>query len=213
MRPGHGVIPRPGRDRGAAHRPDRSTWIGRRDHALLIVALQTGPRVSELTRLGCEDVQLGAGAHLVSHGKRSKQRCTPLTADTVAVLSVWLQQRHGEAGDPPFASRRGTTLSRDAVARLLTKHISAAAERCPSLRSKRTTPHMLRHTEAMELLHAGVDTTVIAPWLGHEDIRTTTSVYLHAASPSRALARVVPRPTDTAPYRPPDALLAFLEAL
>jgi site-specific recombinase XerD len=195
--------------------PDCATWIGRRDHALLVVALQTGLRVSELTRLHCEDVQLGAGAHLVCHGKRRKQRCTPLTAETVAVLRVWLQERPGQPADPLFPSRRGTTLSRDAVSRLLTKHITAAASRCPSLRHKKATPHVLRHTAAMELLQAGVDTTVIALWLGHEDTRTTTSVYLHAdlAIKERALARVTPRHAVSGRYRPPDALLRFLEAL
>jgi integrase/recombinase XerD len=195
--------------------PDRSTWIGRRDHALLVVALQTGLRVSELTRLRCEDVQLGVGAHLACHGKRRKQRCTPLTAETVAVLRVWLQQRQGQPADPLFPSRRGTTLSRDAVSRLLTKHTTAAAERCSSLQDKKATPHVLRHTCAMELLQAGVDTTVIALWLGHEDTRTTTSVYLHAdlAIKERALARVAPRQPAAGRYRPPDALLHFLEAL
>jgi integrase/recombinase XerD len=195
--------------------PDRSTWFGRRDHALLVVAVQTGLRVSELTGLRCEDVHLGVGAHLVCHGKRRKQRCTPLTADTVAVLRVWLDERHGQPADPLFPSRRGTTLSRDAVSRLLTKHTTAAAGRCPSLRDKKTTPHALRHTAAMDLLQAGVDTTVISLWLGHEDTRTTTSVYLHAdlAIKERALARVAPRQASAGRYRPPDALLHFLEAL
>jgi integrase/recombinase XerD len=195
--------------------PDRSTWFGRRDHALLVVAVQTGLRVSELTGLRCEDAHLGVGAHLVCHGKRRKQRCTPLTADTVAVLRVWLDERHGQPADPLFPSRRGTTLSRDAVSRLLTKHTTAAAGRCPSLRDKKTTPHALRHTAAMDLLQAGVDTTVISLWLGHEDTRTTTSVYLHAdlAIKERALARVAPRQASAGRYRPPDALLHFLEAL
>ena len=195
--------------------PDRATWTGRRDQALLLVALQTGLRVSELTGLRCEDVHLGVGAHLVCHGKRRKQRCTPLTADTVAALRVWLDERHGQPADPLFPSRRGTTLSRDAVSRLLTKHTTAAAGRCPSLRDKKTTPHALRHTAAMDLLQAGVDTTVISLWLGHEDTRTTTSVYLHAdlAIKERALSRVAPRQASAGRYRPPDALLHFLEAL
>lgn len=194
--------------------PDRTTWTGRRDHAMLLVAIQTGLRASELTGLDCGDVHLATGAHLSCRGKGRKQRITPLTQTTVAVLRVWLAERNGQGDQPLFPTSRGRRLSRDGLERRLTKHVSAAARGCPPLREKTITPHTLRHTAAMQLLQAGVDTTVIALWLGHERV-DTTQIYLHAdlALKERALART--RPPDARPgrYRPPDTLLAFLEAL
>jgi site-specific recombinase XerD len=194
--------------------PDRSTWTGRRDHAMLLTAIQTGLRASELTGLNSSDVHLTAGAHVSCRGKGRKQRITPLTRTTVAVLRVWLAERNAQGDQPLFPTSRGRRLSRDGLERRLTKHISAAAGTCPSLREKTITPHTLRHTAAMQLLQAGVDTTVIALWLGHERV-DTTQIYLHAdlALKERALART--RPPDAKPgrYRPPDTLLAFLEAL
>jgi integrase/recombinase XerD len=194
--------------------PDRITWIGRRDHALLAVAIQTGLRVSELIGLTCQDVSLRAGAHLRCQGKGRKERCTPLTAATAAVLRVWLQERQGQATDPLFPTSRGGPLSRDAVERLLAKYAARAEHACPSLHGKRLSPHVLRHTSAMQLLHAGVDTSVIALWLGHETIRTT-QIYLHAdlRLKERALARTTPPHLAPGRYRPPDSLLAFLESL
>jgi len=194
--------------------PDRTTWQGRRDHALLVVAIQTGLRVSELLGLNCGDLQLGPGAHLLCHGKGRKQRATPLTAPTVAVLRVWLDERSGRPDDPLFPTRTGRRLSADAVQRRVTKHTALAAHQCPSLHTKRLTPHVLRHTAAMQLLQAGVDTTVIALWLGHEDVRST-QVYLQAdlTIKERALARTAPNGTKPGRYRPPDPLLAFLESL
>jgi integrase/recombinase XerD len=193
---------------------DRSTWIGRRDHALLLTALQTGLRASELTGLNVADVHLSTGAHVSCRGKGRKQRITPLTAATVAVLRVWLAERAGGRDDPLFPTSRGRRLSRDALERRLAKHLGTAAQRCPSLREKKVTLHTLRHTAAMQLLHAGVDTTVIALWLGHERV-DTTQIYLHAdlALKERALSRTKPPDAKPGRYRPPDALLAFLEAL
>jgi site-specific recombinase XerD len=194
--------------------PDRSTWTGRRDHALLLTAIQTGLRASELTGLNCGDIHLTTGAHLSCRGKGRKLRITPLTTITVAVLRVWLAERAGHADNPLFPTSQGRRLSRDALERRLAKYASTAARSCPSLRQKKVTLHTLRHTSAMQLLHAGVDTTVIALWLGHERV-DTTKIYLHAdlALKERALART--RPPDAKPgrYRPPDTLLAFLEAL
>jgi site-specific recombinase XerD len=194
--------------------PDRSTWEGRRDHALLLVAIQTGLRVSELIGLNCGDVTFGTGAHVRCEGKGRKQRAVPLTGNTEAVLRVWLQEREGQPQDPLFPTRTGRRLSRDAVERRVTKHSATAAEHCPSLHSKRLTPHVLRHTSAMSLLHAGVDCSVIALWLGHADIRST-NVYLHAdlTIKEQALARAAPPSTRPGRYRPPDTLLAFLESL
>jgi integrase/recombinase XerD len=194
--------------------PDRSTWTGRRDHALLLVAIQTGLRASELIGLDCGEVRLAAGAHVSCQGKGRKQRITPLTAVTAAVLRVWLAERAGRPEDPLFPTVRGGRLSRDGLERRLAKHVDLAAGRSPSLHHKKVTLHTLRHTAAMQLLHAGIDTTVIALWLGHERV-DTTQIYLHAdlALKERALARTKPPDAKPGRYRPPDPLLAFLEAL
>jgi integrase/recombinase XerD len=194
--------------------PDRATWTGRRDHALLALAVQTGLRASELLGLRGADVHLGQGAHISCVGKGRKQRITPLTTSVTAVLRAWLAERAPHANDPLFSARTGTALSRDALERRLAFYVAQAGLVCPSLREKTVTPHVLRHTAAMRLLHAGVDTSVIALWLGHERVETT-QVYLHAdlALKERALARTVPLQTRPGRYRPADTMLAFLEAL
>ena len=194
--------------------PDRTTWTGRRDHALLLTGVHTGLRVSELTGLKIQDVHFGTGPHLRCHGKGRKDRCTPLTTATVKVLRTWLRERGGDSGDPLFPTRRGTPLSRDAVERLVAKHAKTATTTCPSLTEKHVTPHTLRHSTAMALLHAGVDITVIALWLGHETTETT-QIYLHAdmSIKERALARTTPTGSPPGRYTAPDTLLAFLEAL
>jgi site-specific recombinase XerD len=194
--------------------PDRATWAGRRDHALILLAAQTGLRISELTGLTIGDVHLGTGAHVSCHGKGRKDRITPLTATTVAVLRTWLAERSGQPEQPLFPTRTGRRLSRDAIEHRLAKHTTTAAPRCPSLTTKTITAHTLRHTAAMRLLHAGTDTSVIALWLGHEQA-DTTQIYLHAdlALKEQALARTTPPGTQPGRYRPPDKLLAFLEAL
>jgi site-specific recombinase XerD len=194
--------------------PDSETWIGRRDRAMLQLAIETGLRVSELTGLTIADTHLNNPAHVACHGKGRKDRITPLTKNTAAVLRGWLNERGGLSADPLFPTSTGKPLTRDAVARRLTKHATAAANICPALHSKTITPHVLRHTAAMRLLHAGVDTGVIALWLGHEQIETT-QIYLQAdlAIKERALARTAPTKTKPGRYKPPDKLLAFLEAL
>lgn len=194
--------------------PDRTTWEGRRDHTLLLVAIQAGLRVSELIGLNCENVTVGTGAHVRCVGKGRKQRAVPLTATTEAALRVWLQERGGQPEEPLFPTRTGRRLSRDAVERRVAKHGAAAATHCPSLQTKRLTPHVLRHTSAMALLHAGVDCSVIALWLGHADIRST-NVYLHAdlTIKQKALDRATSPSARAGRYRPPDPLLAFLESL
>jgi len=194
--------------------PDRSRWIGRRDHALLTLAIQTGLRVTELTNLRCQDAHLGTGPHIETRGKGRKQRATPLTSQTIAVLREWLKERDGQPGQPLFPTSRGQALSRDAIALLVTKHATTASRSSPTLKNKKVSPHTLRHTTAMNLLHAGIDSTVIALWLGHESVEAT-QIYLHAdmAIKERALARTTPPNSAPGRYRPPDSLLAFLEAL
>lgn len=192
--------------------PDPTTWTGRRDHALLLVAVQTGLRISELIGLTRGDAHLGTGAHVSCHGKGRKDRITPLTTATVDVLRSWITERAGTPSDPLFPTRSGQALSRDAIEHRIAIHTRTAAGVCPTLRDKHVTAHVLRHSAAMRLLEAGVDTTVIALWLGHVD---TTAIYLHAdlGIKERALARTKPGGVKPGRYRPPDALLAFLEAL
>ena len=194
--------------------PDQNTWIGRRDRAMFALAIETGLRVSELTGLRCDDTHLGTAAHIACHGKGRKDRITPLTKPTAAVLRSWLAERGGLPADPLFPTSRGAPLTRDAVARRLAKHTITAAHVCPTLHSKNVTPHVLRHTAAMRLLHAGVDTAVIALWLGHESVETTQT-YLHAdlAIKERALARTKPSTIKPGRYKPSDALMAFLDTL
>ena len=194
--------------------PTGPGWEGRRDHALIALAVQTGLRLSELTRLSCGDVQLGAGAHVRCTGKGRKQRCVPLTTATAAILRVWRQERGGVRDEPLFPTRTGRRLSDDAVEARIAVHKATAAERCPFLAAKKLTPHTLRHTCAMTLLREGVDVAVIALWLGHADIRSTDA-YIHAdmTIKERALARMTPPSSKPGRYRPPDSLLAFLESL
>jgi integrase/recombinase XerD len=194
--------------------PDTTTWTGRRDHAWIRLATQTGLRASELTGLTCGDVHLGAGAHVACHGKGRKDRITPLTAATVTVLRNWMAEHPGPTTNPLFPTNRGTPMSSDALQQRLTLHASTAAHQCVSLHGKTITPHVLRHTAAMNLLQAGVDITVIALWLGHESV-TTTQIYLQAdlALKQQALDRATPPTTPPGRYRPPDGLLTFIESL
>ena len=194
--------------------PDPSTRTGRRDHALLALGIQTGLRLSELTALTPADLHLGTGAHVTCLGKGRKQRITPLDSSTVAVLRAWLAERAGRTTDPLFPTSRGRRLSPDAVQRRLTKHVATAALTQPTITDKKISPHTLRHSCAMRLLNAGVDSTVIALWLGHETV-ATTQIYIHAdlALKEQALARTTPAGTTPGRYQPPDAIIAFLEGL
>ena len=193
--------------------PDRTTWAGRRDHALLLLAIQTGLRASELVNLRCGDVVLGSGAHIRCMGKGRKERCTPLRQNTAKLLVAWIGDRCDD-GRPLFPSIRGERLSRDALEYLVRKHCLTASRACPSIGTKRVTPHTLRHSTAMDLLHHGVDPAVIALWLGHENVETT-QIYIHADMrlKEKALARVAAPATPSSRFRPDDQLLAFLEGL
>lgn len=194
--------------------PDQATWTGRRDRTLLLVAAQTGLRVSELVSLRCQDVVFGPGAHVHCTGKGRKERCTPLRKDAVAALRAWLRERRGQPTEPLLPNARGHPLSRDGVEYLLAKHAAVARTRCPSLRGKRVSPHVLRHSLAMELLQSGVDQSVIALWLGHETL-DTVQVYVHAnlELKEKALAHIQPFTRNSRRFRPADRLLAFLQSL
>ena len=196
--------------------PDPDTWIGHRDAALLLIAIQTGLRVSELTSLTWGQIALdSAGPHVRCCGKGRKERSTPLTREAVRVLRAWQRRRTGSAStDPVFPSRRGTALSRDAIERLVKKYVAAAQKTAPSLQEKRISPHVLRHTTAVQLLRAGVDCSVIALWLGHESSETT-QIYLHAdlSIKEKAMAKTDRPNVPFARYRPDDQLLTFLKEL
>jgi site-specific recombinase XerD len=194
--------------------PNRTTWLGRRDHAFLITAVQTGLRLSEMTALRHEDVSLGGGAHVRCQWKGRKERCTPLAKPTVAVLKAWIREQGREDSKTLFPSTRGGPLSADGVQRLLARHLAQARKNCASLRKKRVSPHVLRHAAAMELLQAGVDRAVIALWLGHESVETT-QIYLDAdlALKEKILARTIPFDSKPGKFRPDDKLLAFLNHL
>jgi len=194
--------------------PDRDTWSGRRDRTLLLLMVQTGLRVSETIGLRCDDIVLGTGAHVRCRGKGRKERCTPLRRDATDALRRWLRERAATPGEPLFPNARGAALSRDGVAYLLAKYVAAARGQCPTLARKRISPHVLRHSTAMELLEHGVDRSVIALWLGHESAETT-QMYLHASLEvkEKALARTAPRNLPAGRYRPDDHVLAFLNGL
>jgi integrase/recombinase XerD len=194
--------------------PDLGTWVGRRDRAMLLLAVQTGLRAAELVGLRCQDVVLGPAAYVQCHGKGRKLRSTPLRKDTTAVLRTWLAERKGNPSDPAFPTITGTPLSHDGLQYLLNKHLSVARRQCSSLVNKRVTPHVLRHSLAMELLHNGVDRAVIALWLGHESVETT-AIYLQADMKlkEQALAKTDATAVHLHRYKPDDHLLAFLKSL
>jgi site-specific recombinase XerD len=194
--------------------PDQSRWEGRRDRAMMLLAVQTGLRVSELTGLNCGDMTLTPSASIRCQGKGRKQRAVPLNASTAALLRSWLRERNGSRTDPLFPTRTGRRLSRDAVALRIATHAATAAKRCPSLAGKKVHPHVLRHSCAMSLLRAGIDTSVIALWLGHAGVRSTDP-YVHADITIKETALALTTPVDVRPgrYRPTDKVLAFLEGL
>ena len=194
--------------------PDRATWVGRRDHAMLLLAVQTGVRVSELVNLTIAQTSLTTGAHLRVIGKGDKERCAILTNETVAVLRAWLRERQGQPHEPLFPTRRGQPLTTRAFELRLDKHTATAARTCPTLSTKRITPHTLRHTNAMLLRAENVDIYTIALWLGHATVKST-EIYLHADNKLKqdAIERAAPIGTRPGRYRPPDTLLAFLEGL
>lgn len=193
---------------------DQTRWTGRRDHAMFALTIQTGLRISELARLDRHDITLATGANVHTIGKGRKERRTPLVPAIRAVLKAWLRENVGTPTDPLFPTTTGRHLSPDAIERRLAHHVALAATTCPSIKTKTITMHTLRHTAAMRLLLAGNDITVIALWLGHEQI-STTNIYLHAdmTHKQRAIDKTKPLAAKPGRYRPTDTLLAFLEAL
>ena len=221
------AVPSKRQDRGIVHfltrleieallvAPDQSTWIGRRDHTLMLLAVQTGLRLSELIGLDRSSVVLGSGAHVHCLGKGRKERCTPLTSTVSTVVQEWLKEPARYDSNVLFSTRQGRRLSADTVQYAVAKYAAIARQHCPSLKHKRISPHVLRHSAAMELLQAGVDCSVIALWLGHESVETT-QVYLHAhmALKEAALAKVDPLGhAGNTRYQPGDKLLTFLNEL
>ncbi len=193
---------------------DLTSRTGRRDHTMLLLAIQTGLRISELSSLTIADISLSRGPHVHTIGKGRKERCTPLLPLTVSILKSWLTERAGAPGEPLFSTSTGRALSRDAVEHRIALYLTQARTRCPSLQTKKITAHTLRHTAAMRLLVAGVDVTIIALWLGHEQV-STTNIYLHAdmTQKERALARVTPPKAKPGRYQATDTILAFLDKL
>lgn len=193
---------------------DQTTRTGRRDYVLILTAISTGLRVSELTGLTWNDVSLDRDAHLVCLGKGRKTRATPLAKDCVRVLKAWKTELDPKPADVVFPTRTGTRMSTDAVAQRLRIHTAKATANEPSLTRKNVTPHVLRHTTAMRMIHAGIDTSVIALWLGHESPETT-QVYVHAdlTIKEKALARTPGTDTKMTRYKPDDELTKFLESL
>ena len=194
--------------------PDQRNWSGRRDRAIILLAAQTGLRVSELIGLKCQDVVLGNGAHVRCEGKGRKERCTPLHKESVMVMRSWLNERNCELPEPLFINARGGALSRDGVEYILAKHVNTAKQKCTSLRRKRVSPHVLRHTAAMDLMQHGVDQFVIALWLGHESV-DTTQIYIHAdlKMKEKILKKTSSFGIKGFRYRPNDRLLDFLQGL
>lgn len=193
---------------------DQSNRTGRRDHAMLALAVQAGLRVSELTSLTCDSIRIQAGPHVHCTGKGRKERDTPLLPAVVRIMKAWLAERGGQPDDVLFPGPSGQRLSRDAVERRVKLYHGRASAGCPSLAAKHVTVHTLRHSAAMRLLRAGVDITIIALWLGHFSL-TSTQAYIHADMQQKqeAIEKTAPPGTRQKRYQPPDPLLVFLENL
>lgn len=191
---------------------NQDTWLGRRDYALLITAVQTGLRVSELTSLIKSNVKLEARAYIQCTGKGRKERSTPLTSQTKNILKKWVKEIKGEIF---FPNINGEQLSSDSIQYLIKKYVAIAIPSCPSLQNKKISPHVLRHTTAMNLLTSGVDRSVIALWLGHESLETT-QIYLDAdlELKKKILKKTATLNTKpTSQFKATDSLLAFLKNL
>ena len=193
---------------------DQSTWLGSRDHALLLTMYNTGARASELTALTCGQVSFGTTTLIQLHGKGRKERTVPLWPQTAKVLTRWFQILNTDDKGYAFPTIRRTRLSADALNHLLQQAVGRASAVCPDLARKRVTPHVVRHTTALHLLQAGVDIAVIALWLGHESIETTHG-YVEAdlEMKQRALEKLTPATGTVSRFKAGDSLLQFLSKL
>jgi len=193
---------------------DTTTWTGRRDHTMFTLAAQTGLRLSELTSLTIESIHLGAAPYVGCTGKGRKQRTTPLTKHVATIMKTYLNERRHQPGTALFPNPHGDALSSAAVQQRLKHHIAMVPVLNTGLASKNVTVHTLRHTAAMRFLEAGIDCAVIALWLGHEQI-STTSIYLHADLNIKRAALEKTCQPETSPnnYQPTDDLLAWLQSL
>jgi integrase/recombinase XerD len=194
--------------------PDKTTFSGHRDFAMLMTLYNTGARVSEITRLQVGDVCLESKASILIHGKGRKQRAVPLWKSTQRHLKMWLLRLKFDSNKPLFPSRCGRPLSRAGVEHRLRLAVKKAAERFPSLEKRKISPHTLRHTTAMHLLQSGVDITVIALWLGHES-PATTHMYVEAdlTMKEKALQKLQDPSLKGMRYQANDSILSFLESL
>jgi integrase/recombinase XerD len=194
--------------------PDRNTWLGSRDHALLLTMYNTGARASEITGLVCGQIRFDNPTLIHIHGKGRKDRSVPLWPQTSRVLQRWFQLLKAKDDTIAFPSLRASRLSADGLSYMLQQVVTKAAGTCPDLKNKRVTPHVIRHTTAMHLLQAGVDIAVIALWLGHESIETTHG-YVEAdiEMKQRALEKLTPAAGQVSRYKPDDKLLRFLASL
>jgi site-specific recombinase XerD len=193
--------------------PDVRTRAGIRDRAMLHVTFAAGLRVSELTGLLLTDVTLQPTPTIRVMGKGRKKRALPLLKQAAADLRAWLSVR----GDPPspemFVNARGEAMTRAGFAYLLGQHVQAAVENCPSLRSKRISPHVLRHTCAMVLFQATGDLRKVSLWLGHAQMKTT-EVYLRANPLEKieTIEGITPLRLKRGRFTVPDKLIASLQA-
>lgn len=196
--------------------PNRATPTGERDYVIIVLLLGTGLRVSELTGLTHQDMHLTRPAHVLCHGKGRKDRITPLNPTTTAALAQWIRAHAPHQPSDPVFTAQGSSqpITRDAIAARLRAHAATAAHACPTLATKRITPHTLRHTTAMRMLEAGIDITTIALWLGHESTQATMA-YLQAdlAMKQKAMDRTAPPQARGRRYTPTPDILRFLENL
>jgi integrase/recombinase XerD len=194
--------------------PDPNTWSGRRDRTLLATLYNTGARVSEMVTIKCTDIEDAQCTALHLHGKGRKERVVPLWKRTSRILRQWLPQIDQQPHSPLFPNRFGKVMTRSGVAKQLQAAVITARKRCPSLRARRVSPHTLRHTTAMHLLQARVDLSVIALWLGHEDV-STTHTYMQADIEMKklALGKMKEPKVRSTHFRPSKDVLAFLDSL
>jgi site-specific recombinase XerD len=189
-------------------------WSDRRDRLLFTAMYNTGARVSEIVGARVSDLTPSGTGRLMLHGKGRKERVVPLMKRTTKMMRAWVRENGLKPQSPLFPNARGAALTRSAVEKRLAKSLKRAAEKCPSLNDKNVTPHTLRHTTAMHLLQSGIALTVIALWLGHEDL-TTTHTYMTSdlEMKERALNALQETSSQRHRFRPSDALLRFLDGL